>query len=94
MNKTMRRRITQAARNPAVGGYVVQSRDDFGRWITFYNDIPIIAVRPFGGMAETPQELVDRVSEHIEWNSREMADALRRQARLEDTARWDVIDFP
>jgi hypothetical protein len=58
------------------------------------NDIPMIAVRPFGGMIETPKELVARVSEHIEWNSREMADALRRQARLEDTARWDVIDFP
>lgn len=58
------------------------------------NDIPMIAVRPFGGLSETPKELVERVSEHIEWNSREMADALRRQARLEDTARWDVIDFP
>jgi hypothetical protein len=58
------------------------------------NEIPMIAVRPFGGVAETPKELMERVSEHIEWNSREMADALRRQARLEDTARWDVIDFP
>jgi hypothetical protein len=58
------------------------------------NDIPMIVVRPFGGMAETPKELLARVKEHIEWNSREMADALRRQARLEDTARWDVIDFP
>ena len=58
------------------------------------NDIPMITVRPFGGVADTPQELVEGVSEHIEWNSREMADALRRQARLEDTARWDVIDFP
>jgi hypothetical protein len=58
------------------------------------NEIPMIAVRPFGGVAETPKELAERVSEHIEWNSREMADALRRQARLEDTARWDVIDFP
>lgn len=58
------------------------------------NEIPTIAVRPFGGVAETPKELAERVNEHIEWNSREMADALRRQARLEDTARWDVIDFP
>jgi len=55
---------------------------------------PMIAIRPFGGLAETPDELVGRVKEHIEWNEREMADALRRQARLEDTARWDVVDFP
>lgn len=58
------------------------------------NDKPMVAIRPFGGIAETPQELRERVKEHIEWNSREIADALRRQARLEDTARWDVIDFP
>jgi hypothetical protein len=58
------------------------------------NEKPIIAIRPFGGMLETPQDLVDRVKEHIEWNEREMADAIRRQARLEDTARWDVVDFP
>lgn len=55
---------------------------------------PLIAIRPFGGVAETPEELVNRVKEHIAWNEREIADALRRQARLEDTARWDVIDFP
>jgi hypothetical protein len=58
------------------------------------NAKPLIAIRPYGGVAETPEELVNRVKEHIEWNEREMADALRRQARLEDTARWDVIDFP
>ena len=58
------------------------------------NDKPLIAIRPFGGVAETPDELADRVKEHIEWNGRQIADALRRQARLEDTARWDVIDFP
>ena len=58
------------------------------------NEKPMIAIRPFGGMAETPEELVNRVGEHIEWNAREIADAVRRQARLEDTARWDVVDFP
>lgn len=58
------------------------------------NGKPMIAIRPFGGVGESPQELVERVKEHIEWNEREIADALRRQARLEDTARWDVIDFP
>ncbi len=58
------------------------------------NEKPMIAIRPFGGLVETPEALVKRVKEHIDWNEREIADALRRQARLEDTARWDVIDFP
>lgn len=58
------------------------------------NELPIIAIRSFGGMAETPADLVERANEHIEWNDREMVNALKRQARLEDTSRWDVIDFP
>jgi len=58
------------------------------------NEKPCIAIRPFGGLAESPQELVDRANEHIDWNNREIVDALKRQARLEDTSRWDVIDFP
>ena len=57
------------------------------------NEKPLIAIRPFGGVAETPQELVDRVNEHIEWNEREIVDALKRQARLEDTSRWETIEF-
>ena len=57
------------------------------------NDIPIIGIRPFGGVAESPQELVDRVNEHVEWNEREMVDAIKRQARLEDTSRWETIEF-
>lgn len=55
---------------------------------------PMIVIRPYGKVSETPQALVDRTNEHIEWNAREMVDAVRRQARSEDTARWDTVDFP
>lgn len=58
------------------------------------NGKPMIVIRPFGHVAETPQALIDRAKEHIEWNAREMVDALKRQARHEDTARWEVVDFP
>ncbi|MBT8089482.1 MAG: hypothetical protein KJO01_04675 [Gammaproteobacteria bacterium] len=58
------------------------------------NDKNMIAVRPFGGVAETPEAIASRCKEVIEWNDRELADALRRQARGEDTARWEVLDFP
>jgi hypothetical protein len=54
----------------------------------------MIAIRPFGVAAETPAEMVERCQEHIEWNERDIADALRRQARGEDTSRWEVLDFP
>lgn len=58
------------------------------------NGKPMIVIRPFGHVSETPQELIDCANEHIEWNAREMVDAIKRQARLEDTARWEVVDFP
>lgn len=58
------------------------------------NSIGSIAIKPFGGMADTAPELVERVQEHIEWNDRELVDAIKRQARGEETARWEVIDFP
>jgi len=44
MNKTMRRRLTQAARTSTVGGYITYSVDAFGRRVTQYNDLPILIV--------------------------------------------------
>lgn len=54
----------------------------------------MVAIRPFGGVLETPEAIVSRCKEVIEWNDRAMVDALRRQARGQDTARWEVLDFP
>ncbi len=42
MNKTMVLRLTQAARNTSVGGFISFSLDEFGRRVTRYNDIPIL----------------------------------------------------
>lgn len=42
MNKAMRRRLTQAARNTSVGGFITYSTDSFGRTIAQYNDLPIL----------------------------------------------------
>lgn len=57
------------------------------------NHKPVIALRPFGGVFDMPTELVERANETLDWNDREMVDALKRQARLEDTARWETIEF-
>jgi hypothetical protein len=58
------------------------------------NGKPIITIRPYGRVKETPKELVARSKEHVEWNAREMVDALKRQARHVDTNRWEVVNFP
>ena len=58
------------------------------------NQKNIIAIRPFGRVGELSEAVTGRAKEVIEWNSREIADALLRQGRGEDTARWEVLDFP
>ena len=42
MNKTLRRRLSAAARSSSVGGYIVYELDEFGRRVTKYNDLPIL----------------------------------------------------
>lgn len=42
MNKAMRRRLTAAARDTNVGGFINYEKDAFGRRVTQYNDLPII----------------------------------------------------
>jgi hypothetical protein len=73
-------------RNPSVVNFMMD--------VAQANNIGMIVIKPFGGLQETPAELIQRCAEHIEWNDREMVDALKRQARGEDTARWEVVDFP
>jgi len=58
------------------------------------NKIGMITVRPFGGMSETPAKVIERTGEPIDWNAREMVDALRLTARGQDATRWEVVDFP
>lgn len=58
------------------------------------NDMGKVGVRPFGGVVETPEEIQQRCGETVDWNDRQIADALLREARGEDTSRWEVLDFP
>ena len=56
-------------------------------------NIPLLALEPFGGMGKVPAEVQGRCSEVLGWNERLMVDAIRREARHEDTQRWEVIEF-
>lgn len=44
MSRSMRRRLTAAARSTSVGGYITYAPDEFGRTVTRYNDLPILIV--------------------------------------------------
>ncbi len=56
-------------------------------------DKPIIVLEPFGSMdtiAPAVQELADDV---VPWDQRQLVDAIKREARHEETTRFDMIEF-
>jgi len=57
------------------------------------NNLPLVAMEPFGGSVKVPAEVAKRCAEVIAWNERLIVDTIRRQARHEDTQRWDTIEF-
>ena len=54
---------------------------------------PLVVLEPFGTSEAVPAKLREMADEVVAWDGRQMADAIRRQARHEDTTRWDVIEF-
>ncbi|HEU0225808.1 MAG TPA: hypothetical protein VFR29_10265 [Steroidobacteraceae bacterium] len=56
-------------------------------------DKPLVVMEPFGTTDAVPAKLREMADEVVPWNGREIADAIRRQARHEDTTRWDTIEF-
>jgi hypothetical protein len=56
-------------------------------------DKPVILITSFGGTAAISKALQALAEETIDWNERALVDAIRRQARHEETQRWDTIEF-
>ncbi len=56
-------------------------------------DKPVLLIEPFGVTEPVPARLLELADEVVPWNERALADAVRRQARHEETTRWDVIEF-
>jgi hypothetical protein len=54
---------------------------------------PVVLLKPFGSQAPIPKVLSDLADEVVDWDERALVDAIKRQARHEDTTRWDTIEF-
>ncbi|HUK03112.1 MAG TPA: hypothetical protein VLW26_12610 [Steroidobacteraceae bacterium] len=54
---------------------------------------PVILLKSFGTPKPVPKPLADLANEIVDWDERALVDAVRRQARHEDTTRWDTIEF-
>ncbi len=56
-------------------------------------DRPIVAMENFGSTEPLPKAIKDLADEVSPWNERSLIDALRRQARHQESTRWDTIEF-
>lgn len=54
---------------------------------------PVVVLEAFGVKEKLPVQLEALADEVVEWNERSLVDAIRRQARHEETTRWDTIEF-
>src|SRR6202021_2834948 len=55
-------------------------------------DNPIVAMENFGSTDPLPKAIKDLADEVSPWNERSLIDALRRQARHQETTRWAPIE--
>jgi len=56
-------------------------------------DRPVVAMENFGSVDPLPKAILDLADEVCPWNERSLIDALRRQARHQESTRWDTIEF-
>ncbi len=57
------------------------------------SDKPVLLLPHFGREQPEVKEFTGLVDEKVAWDERALVDAVRRQARHEDTTRWDTIEF-
>lgn len=57
------------------------------------SDKPVVLLSGFGKEIVVPRYITDLADEKVDWDERGLVDAIRRQARHEESTRWDTIEF-
>src|ERR1044072_8858914 len=57
------------------------------------SDKPVILMKPFGANAVLPTAITSLSAQGVEWDGRALVDAVKAQARHEESNRWDTIEF-
>lgn len=91
----LRRQIAPAEVVIVTPGLYLEQPELVGFQLTFAKaaDKPVVALEFFGSTDKLPKGITDFADEVVGWNARDLTDAIRRQARHEDTTRWDTIEF-
>jgi len=54
---------------------------------------PVVLLQPYGVKLPVAKQVTDLADEVIDWDKRSLIDSIKRQARHEDTQRFDTIEF-
>ena len=90
-----RRQMAQAEVVIALPGLYAKQSELLLFELTFAkaSDKPVILMRPFGANAVLPKEITSLTDQVVEWDGRALVDAIKSQARHEESNRWDTIEF-
>lgn len=90
--------ITEALKNAECVVCPAGIWERFNDWARFTvdaahaNELPVVAVEHFGPK-NIDVRLKSLAAEVVAWDSRSIVDAIRREARHEETTRFDTIEF-
>ena len=95
LREDLRRQIGRAEVIVALLSLAGTHRDLFTFQLNFAKatDKPVVLLPGFGRDLPLPKDIAALVDETVGWDERSLVDAIRRQARHEDTTRWDTIEF-
>ena len=91
----LRRQMAQAECIIALPGLYAKHSEMLLFQLTFAkaSDKPVIVMRPFGANAVLPKDITSMSDKICDWDGRALVDAIKGQARHEESNRWDTIEF-
>jgi hypothetical protein len=54
---------------------------------------PVVLMKNFGSATPVAKVIADLANEIVDWDGRALVDTIKRQARHEETNRWEIIEF-
>jgi hypothetical protein len=54
---------------------------------------PVVLMKTFGSAAPMAKAIAELSDEIVDWDARTLVDSIKRQARHEETNRWETIEF-
>lgn len=95
LRESLRQQISPSEVVVALSSLFVASRDQlvFQLHYAKASDKPVILLPGFGREVVLPRDVSGLADVSVGWDERALVDAIRLQARHEDTTRWDTIEF-